>query len=60
MFTETEAQCVENCTSKLYGSDKLLKSYLPARVRQSGNMTLKELERRLENPTDVTGPYFLN
>ena len=58
LFTETESECVENCTSKVFATDRAMRGYLPIRISQV-NLTEKKLGERLNNPTDTIGPYFL-
>jgi hypothetical protein len=58
MFSEKEATCSDNCIKKTFSSDRLLKSYIPFRLKQGGELTEKNLEKRLNNPTDAYGPYF--
>ena len=57
MFTELEAQCVDNCVRKIFASTKVLRAYLPLRLKE-GKITEREIERRLNNPTDSYGVYF--
>jgi len=58
MFDEEEGNCIDNCTKKLFTSDKILKSYLTLVLKQTGPMTMRTIENRLNNPTDSYGPYF--
>ena len=58
MFSETESFCIDNCVRKMFGSEKMLRAYIPFRIKQTGNLSMKEIERRLNNPSDSYGPYF--
>lgn len=52
---EHEQSCLEACVKKMYLSERLLKSYIPRKFNQ---LPFKEIEHRLDNPTDPHGPYF--
>ena len=43
---------------KLFGTEKMINAYVPFRMRQTGNLTVREIENRLNNPTDGYGTYF--
>ena len=58
MFSEKESECVDNCIKKVFGTERVLKAYIPQRMRQAGNLSMTELERRTNNPSDSYGPYF--
>ena len=58
MFSERESKCLDNCVKKLFGSDKVMRSYLPLRLKQAGGLSMREVAKRLDNPTDEYGPYF--
>jgi hypothetical protein len=59
LFSKSEATCIDNCANKVFGSDKVLRAYLPLRLKQAGGLSMKEIEKRMNNPTDEYGPYFL-
>eukprot|EP00347_Sterkiella_histriomuscorum_P002694 403367167 len=50
-----EQECVSNCIEKMFISEKLLKTYLPQKFAK---ITQKDIEHRLNNPTDSYGKYF--
>ena len=52
MFTEGEMSCADNCVRKMFGSDRLIRAYMPLRMRQTGNLSMSELQKRLNNPTN--------
>jgi hypothetical protein len=58
MFSETESLCIDNCVRKIFGSEKMIRAYIPLRIKQTGNLSMKEVERRLNNPSDSYGHYF--
>ena len=49
---------MDNCVKKLFGSDKVMQAYLPMRLRQAGGLTMREVENRMNNPTEEYGLYF--
>ena len=59
LFSANESECIENCTSKVFATDKAMRGYLPIRI-SSVNLTENKLQQRLNNPTDSIGPYFLS
>jgi len=61
LFTDTETTCVDNCIQKVFDTEKVLRRYLPfkmTKANERANLTVKEMEKRLNNPTDAYGPYF--
>jgi hypothetical protein len=57
-FNESESTCIDNCAAKVFGSDKVLRSYLPFLLVQAKGLSSTEIEKRMNNPTDEYGPYF--
>ena len=58
LFSESEATCLDNCAYKLFATDKVTRAYLPTRLMEL-KVTSQELEKRLNNPNQEHGPYFL-
>lgn len=54
-LNEGELNCLQTCVEKLYVSERLLKSYIP---RKFSRLSFKDVEERLDNPTDSYGTYF--
>lgn len=55
MLNEKENECLSNCVEKLYITERLLKKYLPSKF---SNLKEKDVQERLDNPTDSYGKYF--
>ena len=55
MLDEKEDKCLNNCVEKLYVTEKLLKTYVPTKFSR---LTQRDIEHRLNNPTDSYGTYF--
>lgn len=50
-----EEACLQGCVEKMFVSERLLKSYIP---RKFSRLSFKDVEERLNNPTDSFDPYF--
>ena len=46
---------MQNCVEKMYVTERLLKSQIP---RKFSRLSTKDVEQRLNNPTDSYGVYF--
>ena len=58
LFNAKEASCLDNCSYKMFASDKILRAYMPTRFA-SLKLNENELTKRLNNPNKEIGPYFL-
>jgi hypothetical protein len=54
-LNEEELKCIDNCTEKLFITERILKGYLPHRFSK---VTMRDIEERLNKPTDSYGTYF--
>ena len=54
-LSEREIECMKACVEKIFISERLLKSYIP---RKFAKLSFKDIEKRLDNPTDSYGTYF--
>lgn len=50
-----ELQCLQTCVEKVFVSERLLKAYIP---KKFSRLSHKDIEKRLDNPTDSYGTYF--
>ena len=58
LFSDKESNCLDNCVYKVFASEKVMKAYLPTRFREL-KLNQSELGKRLNNPNQEHGPYFL-
>ena len=58
LFNDKEAECLDNCVYKVFATEKVMRAYLPTRLNEV-RMTAQDLEKRLNNPNEERGPYFL-
>lgn len=56
-FSNEEGKCIDTCVSKMFQSERLLRSAIPFRL-SAGNLTQEAIVKRLNNPTDSYGQYF--
>ena len=57
LYTEKEANCLDNCVYKVFSSEKIMRAYLPTRLAEL-KLTESELQKRINNPNKDIGPYF--
>ena len=58
MFNESETKCLKNCASKLFTTENIFRNSLNSRIH-TNQLTKEDLWKRINNPTDSIGPYFL-
>mmetsp|Transcript_24063 Transcript_24063/g.29903 ORF Transcript_24063/g.29903 Transcript_24063/m.29903 type:complete len:100 (-) Transcript_24063:62-361(-) len=58
LYSEKESTCLDNCVYKVFATDKAMRAYLPTRLMEL-KLSTSELEKRLNNPNEEHGPYFL-
>ena len=49
---------MDNCAYKVFATEKVMRAYLPTRFSEL-KLTQSELLKRLNNPNEEHGPYFL-
>ena len=58
LFDDKEANCLDNCAYKIFASEKIMRAYIPTKLSEL-KLTQKDLEKRLNNPNEERGPYFM-
>ena len=49
---------MDNCAYKIFASEKIMRAYIPTKLSEL-KLTQKDLEKRLNNPNEERGPYFM-